>query len=157
MHAWQPAVDVLSLPAEEQRAAKSFLFATRRISTNSLGMESGLLKTGRFTRDEHMKRPADIQKLFKTGQRVSVAGAKLFYTLNDRNINRIGFPLPRGYGNAVERNLSKRYSRETYRSFKSHLNTGYDLLLLVYPGNDSFSTRCEQFRTLCQKAGLLKE
>ena len=120
-------------------------------------MESGLLKTGRFTRDEHMKRPADIQKLFKTGQRVSVAGAKLFYALNDRDKNRIGFPLPRGYGNAVERNLSKRYSRETYRSFKSHLNTGYDLLLLVYPGNDSFSTRCEQFRTLCQKAGLLKE
>ena len=120
-------------------------------------METSLLKTGRFTRDEHIKRPADIQKLFKTGQRVSVAGAKLFYALNDRNINRVGFPLPRGYGNAVQRNASKRYSRETYRSFKTHLNTGYDILFLVYPGNDSFSTRCEQFKTLCQKAGLLKE
>jgi|SRR5574344_656281 ribonuclease P protein component len=120
-------------------------------------METSLLKTGRFTRDEHIKRPADIQKLFKTGQRVSVAGAKLFYALNDRNINRVGFPLPRGYGNAVQRNASKRYSRETYRSFKTHLNTGYDMLFLVYPGNDSFSTRCEQFKTLCQKAGLLKE
>ena len=120
-------------------------------------METSLLKTGRFTRDEHIKRPADIQKLFKTGQRISVAGAKLFYALNDRNINRVGFPLPRGYGNAVQRNASKRYSRETYRSFKTHLNTGYDMLFLVYPGNDSFSTRCEQFKTLCQKAGLLKE
>ena len=120
-------------------------------------METSLLKTGRFTREEHIKRPADIQKLFKTGQRVSVAGAKLFYALNDREINRVGFPLPRGYGNAVQRNASKRYSRETYRSFKTHLNTGYDILFLVYPGNDSFSTRCEQFKTLCQKAGLLKE
>ena len=120
-------------------------------------METDLLKTGRFKREEHIKRPADIQKLFKTGKRVSIAGAKLFYMLNDRNINRIGFPLPRGYGNAVERNLSKRYSRETYRFFKTHLNTGYDMLFLVYPGNDSFHSRCEQFKTLCQKAGLLKD
>lgn len=116
-----------------------------------------MLKTGRFKREEHIKRPADIQKLFKTGKRVSVAGAKLFYMLNDRNINRIGFPLPRGYGNAVERNTSRRYSRETYRFFKTHLNTGYDILLLVYPGNDSFQSRCEKFKTLCLKAGLLKE
>lgn len=116
-----------------------------------------MLKTGRFKREEHIKRPADIQKLFKTGKRVSVAGAKLFYMLNDRNINRIGFPLPRGYGNAVERNTSRRYSRETYRFFKTHLNTGYDMLLLVYPGNDSFQSRCEKFKTLCLKAGLLKD
>ncbi|MCH5290474.1 MAG: ribonuclease P protein component [Treponema sp.] len=115
-----------------------------------------LSKTGRFTQKEHIKRPADIRKLFKTGKRVSVAGAKLFYALNDRSTNRIGFPLPRGYGNAVERNQSKRYSRETYRFFKAHLNTGYDMLLLVYPGKDSFHSRCEQFKTLCQKAGLLK-
>ena len=120
-------------------------------------METDLLNKGRFTRIEHIKRPEDFQKLFKTGKRVSVAGAKLFYMLNDRNINRIGFPLPHGYGNAVERNKSKRYSRETYRFFKTHLNTGYDMLLLVYPGNDSFHSRCEQFKTLCQKAGLLQD
>lgn len=120
-------------------------------------MNTDLLKTGRFTREEHMKRPADIQKLFKTGRKVSVQGAKLFYMLNGKNVNRIGFPLPRGYGNAVQRNMSKRFSRETYRFFKAHLNTGYDMLLLVYPGNDSFHSRCEQFKTLCQKAGLLGE
>jgi len=120
-------------------------------------MEADLLKTGRFIRDEHMKRPADIQNLFRNGKKVSVQGAKLFYSLNNRDYNRIGFPLPRGYGNAVERNRSKRYSRETYRTFKTHLNTGYDILFLVYPGNDSFHSRCEQFKTLCQKAGLLKD
>ena len=120
-------------------------------------MEANLLKTGGFKRDEHIKRPADIHRLVKTGKKVSVAGAKLFYMLNDGNINRIGFPLPRGYGNAVERNRSKRYSRETYRFFKTHLNTWYDMLFLVYPGNDSFHSRCAQFRTLCQKAGLLRD
>ena len=116
-----------------------------------------MLKTGCFRKLEHIKHPADIQRLFKQGKKVSVNGAKLFFMLNDKNINRIGFPLPRGYGNAVERNRSRRYSRETYRFFKSRLNTGYDMLLLVFPGNDSFLSRCEQFKTLCKKAGLLKD
>ena len=120
-------------------------------------MEAYLLKTGRFKREEHIKRPADIQRLFKTGKRVSVYGAKLFYMRNDLDFNRIGFPIPRGYGNAVQRNAAKRYSRETYRLFKTHLNTGYDILFFVYPGNDTFHSRCEIFKTLCQKAGLLKD
>ena len=106
---------------------------------------------------EHIKRPADIQKLFKSGKKVSVPGAKLFYAPNEYDYNRIGFPLPRGYGNAVQRNLSKRYSRETYRFYKKHLNKGYDILFLVYPENNSFQSRCEQFKTLCKKAGLLEE
>ena len=110
----------------------------------------------RFVRHERIKRSVDIKQLFKNGKKVSVNGAKLFYLPNNLPYNRIGFPLPRGFGNAVERNRSKRYSRETYRSFKAHLNTGFDMLLLVYPDSetDSFHARCAQFQTLCQKAGL---
>ena len=115
------------------------------------------MKTGFFKRDERIKNPADFKKLFKSGKKISIPGAKLFYLENNLGMNRVGFPLIRGYGNAVERNLSKRYSREVYRLIKSHLNTGYDMLFLIYPGNDSFSTRCVQFRTLFQKAGIYVE
>ena len=114
-------------------------------------------KTGFFKREERIKNPADFKNLYKAGKKISIPGAKLFYLENNLEINRVGFPLMRGYGNAVERNLSKRYSREVYRIIKSHLNTGYDMLFLVYPGNDSFHSRCEQFRSLCQKAGLLNK
>ncbi|MCR5494525.1 MAG: ribonuclease P protein component [Treponema sp.] len=120
-------------------------------------METDLIKTGFFKRKEHIKNPVTFKKLFKDGKKASISGAKIFYLENGTEMNRVGFPLPRGYGNAVQRNLSKRYSREVYRLLKTHLNTGYDILLLVYPGNDSFSTRCVQFRTLFQKAGLIKE
>ena len=116
-----------------------------------------MTKTGFFKREERIKNPADFKKLYKEGKKISIPGVKLFYLENHLEMNRVGFPLMRGYGNAVERNLSKRYSREVYRLIKSHLNTGYDILFLVYPGNDSFHSRCEQFRSLCQKAGLLKE
>ena len=114
------------------------------------------MKTGRFTRKERIKSPAEIRNLFKNGKKVSVAGAKLFFAPNSMGINRMALSLSRGYGNAVQRNSSKRYSREVYRSFKTYLNSGYDLLLLTYPGNDTFSTRYVQFRSLCEKAGLLK-
>ena len=120
-------------------------------------METDLNKTGFFKRDERIKKPDELKKLFKNVKKVSIPGAKLFYMENGLGMNRVGFPLNRGYGNAIQRNLSKRYSREVYRLFKSHLNTGYDMLLQIYPGNDSFHTRCDQFRLLCQKAKLLKE
>ena len=115
------------------------------------------MKTGFFKRDERIKNPADFKELFKEGKKISIPGAKLFFSENNLGFNRVGFPLIRGYGNAVERNLSKRYSREVYRLIKSHLNTGYDMLFLIYPGNDSFSSRCDQIRLLFKKAGLLNE
>ena len=120
-------------------------------------MKTDLLKTGFFKRDERIKNPADFKKLFKSGNKISIPGAKLFFLKNNLGMNRVGFPLNRGYGNAVQRNLSKRYSREVYRLFKSHLNTGYDMLILIYPGNDSFHSRCDQIRLLFEKAGLIKE
>lgn len=120
-------------------------------------MGTDFIKTGFFKREERIKNPADFKKLFKNGKKISIQGAKIFFMENGLEINRVGFPLIRGYGNAVQRNLSKRYSREVYRLLKSHLNTGYDILFLVYPGNDSFSSRCDQFRLLLNKAGLFKE
>ena len=121
--------------------------------------ESSIMKTGCFKRAEHIKRPVDFRKLFTEGKKVSIAGAKLYFLPNNLNFNRVGFPLPRGFGNAIERNRAKRYSRETYRRLKAHLNNGYDMLFLVYPSSvkDSFNSRCVQFQTLLEKADLLKE
>ena len=114
--------------------------------------------TRRFTRIEHIKSALEIKNLFKNGKKVSVFGAKLFFLPNELGFNRIAFPLPRGFGNAVERNRAKRFSREAYRILKPHLNTGFDMLLLVYPNaeNNSFRSRCDQFRTLSEKAELIK-
>lgn len=116
-------------------------------------------QTGRFRRFEHIKRPVDFRKLFKNGKKISVSGAKLYFLPNGLDFNRVGFPLPRGFGNAVERNRAKRLSRETYRKLKARLNNGYDMLFLVYPNavNDSFLSRCVQFQTLISKAGLFSE
>jgi ribonuclease P protein component len=73
---------------------------------------------------------------------------------NGLPVNRIAFTFARKYGNAVQRNRSRRLSREVYRLLKARLCTGYDLVLLVYPGKDTFNDRMEQLETLFQKAGL---
>lgn len=109
-----------------------------------------------FSINERIKKPDEIKRLFNEGKKVSVFGAKLFFIENNLGYSRIAFPLPRGFGNAVERNKCKRYSRESYRKIKAYLNNGYDILLLVYPSEkDSFSTRCAQFQTLLKKAGMM--
>jgi ribonuclease P protein component len=113
------------------------------------------VKTGHFTRSERIGDSAAIQTLYRKGRQVRVDGAKLFSLQNGQEINRICFTLKRKYGNAVQRNKAKRLGREVYRLTRAELKRGYDLLLLVYPGNDTFHVRHEQFRLLCEKAGLL--
>jgi ribonuclease P protein component len=71
--------------------------------------------------------------------------------------NRIVFTFARKYGNAVHRNRARRVGREAYRHIRNGLKTGYDLVLLVYPGNDTFARRMEQLRILSSKAGLFME
>ena len=120
-------------------------------------METSMQKASSFKRNEHIKKSADFKRLFKNGEQISISSAKLFYAKNNLGKNRIGLPLPRGYGNAVQRNMSRRYSREAYRLLKTHLNTGYDMLFLLYSGKDSFRERHIQIQSLCEKAGLLKK
>ncbi len=108
-----------------------------------------------FCRLERLKKSSEFKHVFKEGKRVSVSGAKLYFVRNEKSINRIGFAIPRGYGTSVERNYSKRLSREVYRTLKGCLRIGYDIVLLTYPGRDTFSQRSEQLTYLCEKAGLV--
>lgn len=79
----------------------------------------------------------------------------MFYIKNEFDHNRIAFTFARKYGNAVQRNRSRRVSREAYRLLRNKLSAGYDLVLLVYPGKDRLDVRQEQLRMLFGKAGLL--
>jgi ribonuclease P protein component len=56
----------------------------------------------------------------------------------------------------VERNRARRVGREVYRHLRNDFKPGYDLVLLVYPGNDNYSRRMEQMAELCGRAGLFK-
>jgi ribonuclease P protein component len=91
---------------------------------------------------------------------------------NDLPYNRIGFTQIRKYGNAPERNRARRLGKEAYRLLRSRLKSGFDLVLLVYPGQPnparpdtpksrirpgwgSLKVRLTQLKSLFGKAGLL--
>jgi ribonuclease P protein component len=103
---------------------------------------------------ERLKRRDAIREVFKRGKSVTCSGAKLFFMGNGLSCNRIAFTFARKYGNAVERNRARRVGREAYRHIRNELKTGYDVVLLVYPGKDSFARRMEQLRILISRAGL---
>ena len=54
----------------------------------------------------------------------------------------------------MERNRARRLGREAYRHLRQELKPGYDLVLLVYPGNADFGFRMKQLRELLGRAGL---
>jgi ribonuclease P protein component len=108
----------------------------------------------RLTRAERLKKREEIQQVFSQGRRVSCPGAKLFILKNGLDINRIAFTFARKYGNAVQRNRSRRLSREAYRLSGASLRRGFDFVLLVYPGGDLFQNRTRQLAALFSKAGI---
>jgi ribonuclease P protein component len=99
----------------------------------------------------------------------------LFVLKNGLPYNRIGFTQTRKYGNAPERNRARRLGREAYRLLRPRLKTGFDLVLLVYPGSPnparpgkpagsrarpgrgSLEARLAQLKSLFGKAGLLPD
>lgn len=110
-----------------------------------------------FPRKERLKGGDDIKRAFARGRKASCPGAKLFYFENGTDENRVAFTFARKYGNAVERNRSRRLSREAYRLMKSRFKRGFDLVILVYPGGDDFPVRVRQFESLFLKAGLIAD
>jgi len=107
----------------------------------------------RFPRKEKLKGRNEIREVFKQ-KGVSCSGAKLLVLRNGLDHNRIAFVFSRKFGKAVERNYSRRLSREVYRQFRNELRKGYDLVLLVYSCQDVFSVRMKQMRELFSRAGL---
>jgi ribonuclease P protein component len=109
----------------------------------------------RFKREERLKKRDEIRAVFNRGKVVTCSGAKLFVLRNGLSFNRIAFTFVRKFGNAVERNRARRVGREAYRHIRNRLQCGFDLVLLVYPGKDSFSARIKQLGILFSRAGLL--
>jgi ribonuclease P protein component len=117
---------------------------------------SGLGGGYRFPRKEKLKGRNEIREVFSRKNSVFCSGARLFTLRNGLQYNRIAFTFSRKFGKAVERNYSRRLSREVYRQLKNELREGYDLVLLVYPGQNTFSVRVNQLRELFSRAGLFK-
>ncbi|MBB6482336.1 ribonuclease P protein component [Spirochaeta isovalerica] len=80
----------------------------------------------------------------------------MIYVSNGLAFNRFAVALVRKYGNSVERNKAKRVLREIYRESKDSLISGYDIIVVLYPGNLTFIERKKQFYSLMKRGDLVK-
>ncbi len=95
-----------------------------------------------------------IRAVIKNGSKYPCAGASLFVLPNQLPYNRFACTFKRHYGSAVERNKARRLSKEVYRQMKSRVKTGFDIVLLLFPGKDVFSLRVDQLGFMLKKADL---
>lgn len=75
---------------------------------------------------------------------------------NERETNRFAVALVRKYGNAVMRNQSRRILKEIYRNAKQDITTGFDIIVVLYPGEYGYGEREQQFRSLIRRADLVE-
>lgn len=107
-----------------------------------------------LTRNERIRTKSDFKNIFATSDSRSCRGAKILFLKNGRNYSRFGVTFQRNFGNAVQRNWSKRIFREIYRNSKNNIKDGFDILFILYRGNFVFSEREEQFFLLIDRADL---
>lgn len=110
-----------------------------------------------FSKKERLVRSSDIDFVFRKGKKYSIDGIKLFILENGMERNRVVFTFPRRYGTAVQRNYSRRLSREAWRVLKKQIRAGFDLTFLIFPGHDTLTERQIQFLSLAKKSNLLVE
>ena len=107
-----------------------------------------------LTREERLRRKTDFDSVFAVGKRKGCTGARLVYRPNELDYSRFAVCPVRKFGNAVERNRVKRICRELFRGMKDRIKTGFDIVLIVYPGKDTFKAREEQFSFLLGEENL---
>ena len=107
-----------------------------------------------LTKTERLKRKHDLDRVFKNGIRTSTNGSRLLVLENGFEGNRFAVCPVRKYGNAVARNRAKRVCREAYRELKLELDTGLDVVMVVYPGRDQMPERSAQLQELTVRAGI---
>ena len=113
-----------------------------------------------LARTEILRRRRDVSRVRRLGAKTSTRFLSLRCTPNpdsptdnpaasNLTTRRVAFLLPRGVGNAVERNLLKRRLREIYRRNKDWFPAGYDCLMqpTVAAGRLSFAELLEQVRS----------
>lgn len=69
-------------------------------------------------------------------------------------VNRAVFVPVRSYPDSVSRNRARRVARECWRLGKDRLLSGYDVVVVLYPGFDDFPARRSQLERLLRQAGL---
>lgn len=99
-----------------------------------------------FRPAEHLRRPADFQRVFERRRSVSDAWLIIYAGPNGLPYLRLGLSVSRKVGQATHRNRLRRLYREAFRLTRSEMPVGLDLVLI--PRTSTEPTLAELKRSL---------
>ncbi len=85
-----------------------------------------------FRKHEHLRRPADFQRVFARRRSVRDGWLIVYGCENGLPHSRLGLSVSRKFGNAVRRNRLRRLYREAFRLTRPQMPTGLDLVLVPH-------------------------
>ena len=132
-----------SEPAWQQRAAVSF-WPEEELRADTV---SQFLMRRSLTKNQIIRKKADIDNVMKAGKRQSLSCFKLSVVKNDLTYSRIIVIPARHYGNSVQRNKIRRQIKEIWRTNQERFQSGLDFAVVVYPTHDNSMT-FEETKTL---------
>src|SRR5262245_62604547 len=95
----------------------------------------------KFPKHEHLRRPADFQRVYDRRRSVSNDWLIVYGCPNGLPYLRLGLSVSRKYGGAVQRNRLRRLYREAFRLTRHEMPTGIDLILITRkPGEPALET-----------------
>jgi len=83
-----------------------------------------------FKKKERLRLKRNFKNVFEKGGRLINNNFVIIYVRNAMDYNRIAIIVNKKFGNAVVRNLVKRYIREIYRTNKTFFPIGYDFVFI---------------------------
>jgi len=111
-------------------------------------------KRFRFRKSERIRTRREISKVFDEGARWSGKGLRLNVRPNGGAETRAVFVTVRKYGNAVARNRARRVVSECWRLSKDRIVPGMDVVVVIFPDEDSFDRRRKQLDAVLRRSSL---
>jgi ribonuclease P protein component len=99
-----------------------------------------------FRKAEHLRRPADFQRVYDRRRSASDGWLIVYACENSLPHLRLGLSVGRRFGGAVFRNRLRRLYREAFRLTRHEMPTGLDLILI--PRSSTEPTLAELQRSL---------
>ena len=83
-----------------------------------------------FTSQERLKKKKDFLHLYRQGRRYRGKYFTLIYLSNELAFSRVAIVASKKFGNAVQRNKTKRWLRTLFRRNKKLLTRTYDMIFI---------------------------
>jgi ribonuclease P protein component len=100
----------------------------------------------RFCRREHLRLRGDFARVFAAKCSDADGALVVYLAPNGLAWSRLGLSVSKRVGNAARRNYVRRRIREAFRTQKSELPKGLDIICVAKPG--AAEARCELARSL---------